>query len=360
MALVMRHKSMQDMKIIAKALGASFSSGGDRGKKGFVPSRKINPHYRPPQPIKSKRPKLPAHEYDLNNQYEDVPLPAYDEDLSLEERFGPATAAVIKAAIQEEKQPMEIEDHLRLADYMSSEDGTTEDLVGERQILAMEYPDPSDRKDFLKDLDDIIEEERKKSLELGMDDVVPDPNSKPRSSDNGSVNREEPIIPGKWATLIVAEDRVQKVRTAGRQMSVRVLVVGGNGNGCAGFGIGKAAETSDAILLAARETQRNIFFVDRFLGRGLSTDLIGKHNSCKVTLRASPIGSGSTGNELMQEICNMFGIADVACKSYGNRNPYNVVRATFKALMTHESMRDIALKRGKKLVNLERAHRLRI
>mmetsp|Transcript_23793 Transcript_23793/g.36603 ORF Transcript_23793/g.36603 Transcript_23793/m.36603 type:complete len:144 (-) Transcript_23793:413-844(-) len=143
-------------------------------------------------------------------------------------------------------------------------------------------------------------------------------------------------------------------------MSVRVLVVGGNGNGCAGFGIGKAAETSDAILLAARETQRNIFFVDRFLGRGLSTDLIGKHNSCKVTLRASPIGSGSTGNELMQEICNMFGIADVACKSYGNRNPYNVVRATFKALMTHESMRDIALKRGKKLVNLERAHRLRI
>jgi hypothetical protein len=37
-----------------------------------------------------------------------------------------------------------------------------------------------------------------------------------------------------------------------------------------------------------------------------------------------------------------------------------VVYATFKVLMTHESLEEIAMKRGKKLLNLQRARRLGI
>jgi ribosomal protein S5 len=60
------------------------------------------------------------------------------------------------------------------------------------------------------------------------------------------------------------------------------------------------------------------------------------------------------------DILTYFGITDCIAKSHGNRNIYNVVRATFKAIMTHESMEEVALKRGKRLLNIERAQRLQI
>ena len=62
----------------------------------------------------------------------------------------------------------------------------------------------------------------------------------------------------------------------------------------------------------------------------------------------------------INQILKYFGITDCTAKSHGNRNVYNVVRATFKAIMTHESLEDIAMKRGKRLMNLERAKRLKI
>ena len=140
----------------------------------------------------------------------------------------------------------------------------------------------------------------------------------------------------------------------------RALVIGGNLNGCAGFGIAKANSPNEAAAAAARIAKRNIFFVERYLGCGLTCDLMGKQNSCKVLLRSVPPNKGLKGHDLICEILKYFGITDCTAKSHGNRNVYNVVRATFKAILTHESLEDVALKRGKRLLNLERAKRLRI
>jgi small subunit ribosomal protein S5 len=140
----------------------------------------------------------------------------------------------------------------------------------------------------------------------------------------------------------------------------RCLTIGGNANGCAGFGVAKANSPQEATLKAARMCKRNIFFVDRYQGAGLTRDLVGKHNSLKVILLAVEPHRGLHGNDLVCEILKYMGIADCTAKTFGNRNPYNVVRATFKALMTHESLEEIALKRGKRLVNLERAKYLQI
>jgi len=140
----------------------------------------------------------------------------------------------------------------------------------------------------------------------------------------------------------------------------RALVVGGNTNGCGGFGIAKASSPNEAITAAVRKCKRNIYFVDRYLGSGLTTDLAGKQNSCKVILRSVRPNFGLKGHPLILEILKFFGVTDCSAKSHGNRNVYNVVRATFKALLTHESLEEIALKRGKRLLNLERAKRLNI
>jgi len=93
---------------------------------------------------------------------------------------------------------------------------------------------------------------------------------------------------------------------------------------------------------------------------GLSSDLAGKHNSCRVLLRATEPNVGLKGHDLVTLILTYFGVTDCSAKTHGNRNIYNVVRATFKAICTHESLEEISLKRGKRLINLERAKRLQI
>lgn len=104
-------------------------------------------------------------------------------------------------------------------------------------------------------------------------------------------------------------------------------------------------------------TKRNIFFVERYQN-GLTRDLVGKQNSCKVTIRARQ--NALMGNELVREILKRFGIVNASAKVYGKRNPFNVVLGTFKALMTHESLEEISLKRGVRLMNLEKAKRLQM
>ena len=160
--------------------------------------------------------------------------------------------------------------------------------------------------------------------------------------------------------MTVKVDRVQKVERGGTTVRYRALVIGGNGNGAAGFGIGKALSPNEAIAKACKHCKRNVFYIDRYLNSGLSYDLAGRHNSCKVRLRAVSPDYGLHGHPLITEILKYAGISDATSKSHGNRNPYNVVYATFKALMTHESLEEIAMKRGKKLLNLQRARRLGI
>lgn len=121
--------------------------------------------------------------------------------------------------------------------------------------------------------------------------------------------------------------------------------------------MGKSTDPIDAVSKASRITKRNIFFVDRYQN-GLTRDLVGKQNSCKVTIRSRQ--HGLMGNELVREILKRFGIVNAAAKVYGKRSPYNVVLGAFKALMTHESLEQIAMKRGKRLMNLDKAKRLQM
>ena len=159
------------------------------------------------------------------------------------------------------------------------------------------------------------------------------------------------VTPGNALSLSRGEctikvDRVQKPERGGTTVRYRALVIGGNGNGAAGFGIGKALSPNEAIVKACKHCKRNVFYVDRYLNSGLSYDLAGKHNSCRVRLRAVSPDYGLHGHPLIVEILKYAGVSDATGKSHGNRNPYNVVYATFKALMTHESLEEIAMKRG--------------
>jgi small subunit ribosomal protein S5 len=51
----------------------------------------------------------------------------------------------------------------------------------------------------------------------------------------------------------------------------------------------------------------------------------------------------------MRAVFEAAGVRNVLAKSYGSRNPMNVVRATIKGLVAIKSPQSIAAKRGKKV-----------
>ena len=54
----------------------------------------------------------------------------------------------------------------------------------------------------------------------------------------------------------------------------------------------------------------------------------------------------------MRAVLECAGVRNVLAKSYGSRNPINVVRATMNALTLAPSPEQIAAKRGKRLADL--------
>jgi len=256
--------------------------------------------------------------------------------------------------------PTTAEETLRQMDYLTATPGSTEDLVGQRRAL-MELP-PDERQVWLKEMNEMIDGEEERQL-FSEGSELPE-----LEREEGFKGREELLQESMemgeikphhdWNDKVVHLDRVQKVQRGGTLLRYRALVIGGTTKGIAGFAMGKANDPQAAIERATRMTRQNLFFLKRYAGSGITSDLVGKHNSCRVYLRAVSPNRGIKGHHIVEDILTYFGITDCSAKTHGNRNPYNVVRATFKALMTHETLEDIALKRGKRLLHLQRARKL--
>jgi hypothetical protein len=140
----------------------------------FRPLRRGNDDYRPIKPRDSKKGKSPLPEDHF--QYPDkniIELGEYESDDPLESTYGPLAADVIKL-YQQNKKEMEIEDQLRFADFLTSEEGTTEHLILERKALAMGAWDELDRESFEKEVDKFIAEEKIKMMGLGHLDLNED------------------------------------------------------------------------------------------------------------------------------------------------------------------------------------------
>ncbi len=145
---------------------------------------------------------------------------------------------------------------------------------------------------------------------------------------------------------LVTVNRVAKVVKGGRQFGFTALTVVGDGNGRVGFGYGKAREVPIAIqksMQAARRDMRRI----SLKGDTLHFATIGRHGATKVYMQPASDGTGIIAGGAMRAVFEAAGIRNVLAKSYGSRNPINVVRATVEGLSDMKSPKAIAAKRGK-------------
>lgn len=67
-------------------------------------------------------------------------------------------------------------------------------------------------------------------------------------------------------------------------------------------------------------------------------------------------GFGLRVPERIFEMCRMAGIKDLACKIPRSRNPMNTIMAAYQALVNQPNPEEIAVGRGKKLVDVRRVY----
>jgi len=148
---------------------------------------------------------------------------------------------------------------------------------------------------------------------------------------------------------LVHINRVAKVVKGGRRFSFGALVVVGDGRGRVGYGTGKAREVPEAIRKATDQAKRGMIQIPLREGRTLHHDVDGRFGAGKVVLRSAPPGTGIIAGGPMRAVFETMGVQDVVAKSIGSSNPHNMVKATFEALKSCSSPRNVAARRGKKV-----------
>ncbi len=156
---------------------------------------------------------------------------------------------------------------------------------------------------------------------------------------------------GDLVEKLVGINRVAKVVKGGRQFGFTALTVVGDGAGRVGFGYGKAREVPAAIQKAMDRARKNMVSVN-LKGDTIHHRVLGSHGATQVLMRPASSGTGVIAGGAMRAVLEAAGVSNVLAKSYGSRNPLNIVRATVNALTSVHDPEFIAAKRGKKVADI--------
>jgi small subunit ribosomal protein S5 len=150
---------------------------------------------------------------------------------------------------------------------------------------------------------------------------------------------------------MIAVNRVTKVVKGGRILGFAALTVVGDGDGRVGMGKGKSKEVPAAVQKAMEEARRNMTKVTLKNGT-IHHTVHGRHGAANVMMIPAPKGTGIIAGGPMRAVFEVMGITDIVAKSHGSSNPYNMVRATFDALIKSTTAAEVAAKRGKTVEDL--------
>ena len=146
---------------------------------------------------------------------------------------------------------------------------------------------------------------------------------------------------------VVFLNRVSKTVKGGRVMKFSALVVVGDGKGTVGYGLGKAAEVSEAIIKGIADAKKNMVKVSLAPNGTIPHDVIGIFGAGTVMLKPAPEGTGVIAGGAVRAVMEAVGIRNICAKCLRSNNPQNVVKATMEGLKTLRSPAQIAAIRGK-------------
>ena len=144
---------------------------------------------------------------------------------------------------------------------------------------------------------------------------------------------------------VVYLNRVSKTVKGGRVMKFSALVVVGDGKGTVGYGLGKAAEVSEAILKGIADAKKNMtkIILD---DTTIPHEVIGAFGAGRVMLKPAPVGTGIIAGGAVRAVMEAVGISNIRAKCLRSNNPQNVVKATMQGLVSLRDAAEVARIRG--------------
>nr|XP_020457319.1 28S ribosomal protein S5, mitochondrial isoform X2 [Monopterus albus] len=128
----------------------------------------------------------------------------------------------------------------------------------------------------------------------------------------------------------------------GRKRSIRCLVAVGNGNGAAGFALGKAADRATALRKAKNRAIHYLYFIERCNNHTIYHDIESKFQRTTLRMKKQNKGYGLHCHRAVITICKLIGIQNMYCKVEGSVNLLNITRALFKGLVNQETHQTLA------------------
>ena len=145
---------------------------------------------------------------------------------------------------------------------------------------------------------------------------------------------------------VVDLNRVSKTVKGGRVMKFSALVVVGDGKGTVGYGLGKAAEVSEAILKGIANAKKNMVSIS-LSGTTIPHEVIGVYGAGRVLMKPAAVGTGVIAGGAVRAVMEAVGISNIRTKCLRSNNPQNVVKAAMQGLMSLRSPEQVAAIRGK-------------
>lgn len=149
----------------------------------------------------------------------------------------------------------------------------------------------------------------------------------------------------EYIEKVVYLNRVSKTVKGGRVMKFAALVVIGDGKGTVGYGLGKAAEVSEAIMKGIADAKKNLTKIT-LSGTTIPHEVIGEYGAGRVLMKPASKGTGVIAGGAVRAVMEAAGITNIRTKCLRSNNPQNVVKATMAGLLALRGPAEVAAIRG--------------
>ncbi len=145
-----------------------------------------------------------------------------------------------------------------------------------------------------------------------------------------------------FSSTVIELKRVANQTKAGKKRTISCLVVVGNGNGVAGYAVGRGEEIRAAIRKAKNKAVNALQYIPRYGDHTVYHNVRVKYCRTNILMERQVAGSGLRCQRAIHAICALVGIKDLRAKIIGSTNLLNVVHAAMKGLTSQETHQSLA------------------